>query len=147
MRSISRHITPLVFNSLGADTHAYRRPHRNNFKKPGAGRRAPGLKILARFGYFLQNGFYWERQQNLTGSNMTGNYQPSKYLKIVCHLSELNSIKNYSTTIDFFRLFLLLWIITSKIVLTGVWNIAVPIIYTLQPSTPYSLLLFLIINY
>ena len=41
---ISRHITPLVINSLGGgDTHththkhtyAYRHPHRNNFKKPG----------------------------------------------------------------------------------------------------------------
>ena len=40
MASISHHITPLVINSLGgehihANTHTYRHPHRNNFKKPG----------------------------------------------------------------------------------------------------------------
>ena len=62
-------------------------------------------------------------------------------LKIVCHLAELNSIKNYSKTIDFSILFLLLWITTNKIVLIGAWNINVPIIYTLQPSTPHILLL------
>ena len=56
MRSISCHIMPLVINSLGGGhthtnththTHAYRRLHRNNFKKPGARRPAagaPGLK-------------------------------------------------------------------------------------------------------
>ena len=33
---ISRHITPLVINSSGADTHTNRRPHGINFKKPGA---------------------------------------------------------------------------------------------------------------
>ena len=64
MGSISRHITPLVINSLGViththihastrmhahtrththththkHTHTYRHPHRNNFKKPGAHR-------------------------------------------------------------------------------------------------------------
>ena len=40
-QSYGVHITPLVINSLGADTHThthkhtYRRLHRNNFKKPG----------------------------------------------------------------------------------------------------------------
>ena len=72
MRSLSRHIMPLVINSLGGghthkdthtkthththknththrhtDTQAYRCSHRNNFRKPGAHRPAvgaPGLK-------------------------------------------------------------------------------------------------------
>ena len=40
MESISHHITPLVINILGADTHAKTHthtddPHRINFKKPG----------------------------------------------------------------------------------------------------------------
>ena len=40
MGFISCHITPLVINSLGGrhthkHTHIYRRPHWNNFKKPG----------------------------------------------------------------------------------------------------------------
>ena len=37
--------------------------------------------------------------------------------------------------------FLLLWITTNKVVyiyIVGMWNITAPIIYTLQPSTPYS---------
>ena len=51
MESISLHITPLVINSLGVDTHThmYRRLHKNNFKKPGApatGQRMPDLKII-----------------------------------------------------------------------------------------------------
>ena len=43
METISRHIMPLVINSLGADTHKQIHththtddPHRINFKKPGA---------------------------------------------------------------------------------------------------------------
>ena len=54
MGSISCHITPLAINSLGGGhthththKHIYRRPHRNDFKKPGECRPmagAPGLK-------------------------------------------------------------------------------------------------------
>ena len=42
MESISHHITPLIINNLGADTHTNTHihthtddPHRINFKKPG----------------------------------------------------------------------------------------------------------------
>ena len=53
MGFISCHITPLIINSIrGGHTHThkhvntrtYRRPHRNNFKKPGA-TGPPGLKL------------------------------------------------------------------------------------------------------
>ena len=57
MRSISRHIMPLVINSLGGGhirtyTHINMHTddlHRINFKKPGelaCGQRAPGLKMM-----------------------------------------------------------------------------------------------------
>ena len=52
MGSISRHITPIVINSLGGGhTHTYANthtddPHRINCKKPGVCQRVPGLKIL-----------------------------------------------------------------------------------------------------
>ena len=50
IESISHHIMPLVINSLGSGhtqtyTHTYRRPHKNNFKKPGTCQCMPGLKI------------------------------------------------------------------------------------------------------
>ena len=63
MGSISRHIMPLVINSLGGGhthththththkhthKHTYRRPHRNNYKKPGA-HRPPGLHCMDSF--------------------------------------------------------------------------------------------------
>ena len=61
MESISGHITPLVINSLGGEhahththtdththTHTYthRRPHRNNFKKPGVLRPVAGAHLV-----------------------------------------------------------------------------------------------------
>ena len=57
MESIPRHITPLVINSLGADTntHIYRRPHRNNYKKPGALGLAKTAKLKA-FNLHNKNG-------------------------------------------------------------------------------------------
>ena len=45
--SISHHIMPLVINSLRG-RHTHRRPHRTNFKKPGACRpqvSVPGLQM------------------------------------------------------------------------------------------------------
>ena len=56
MGSISCHITPLVINSLGADTHTCIQTFtdRSNSKKPGmrmpaCGRHVPGLKMLNQF--------------------------------------------------------------------------------------------------
>ena len=56
MESISRHITPIVINSLGgghththANTHTHTHtdnPHRINFKKPGARRPAAGARLV-----------------------------------------------------------------------------------------------------
>ena len=52
MEFISRHIMPLVIDSLGGghthtQTHTHTDdPHRINFKKPGAGRHAPGLTTI-----------------------------------------------------------------------------------------------------
>ena len=67
MGSISRHITPLVINSLGrGHTHTHARMHTNmhtddpnriNSKKPGVtGRRAPGIKIDAYYNDFVVKG-------------------------------------------------------------------------------------------
>ena len=66
MGSIS-HITPLVINSLGGrdththmctqtHTHAYRHPHRNNFKKSGVGG-APACAWFKKFVGYLRR-FY-----------------------------------------------------------------------------------------
>ena len=58
MGSISRHITPLVINSLGGGhthtrKHTYRRSRTGSIQEtrraPAAGRRAPGLKKLLMF--------------------------------------------------------------------------------------------------
>ena len=54
MGSISHHIAPLVISSLGGGhththKHIYRRPHRNNFKKPGMRRpqaSAPEVAVI-----------------------------------------------------------------------------------------------------
>ena len=62
MRSISRHITPLVISSLGCGhTHTQTRTPTirtgSILRNQARGRRAPGLKILARLEYFLQDIF------------------------------------------------------------------------------------------
>ena len=48
MESISRHITPLVINSLGGGhTHTHTdNPHRINFKKPGARRPQASARLV-----------------------------------------------------------------------------------------------------
>ena len=68
-------------------------------------------KFLEIFFYFFVPGAQSnKRLQNLTGSNMTGNYQTSTIHNIIkfenCHLAELNSIKNCNKTIDFFHFIL-----------------------------------------
>ena len=60
-------------------------------------------------------------------------------LEIVCNLDELSSIKNYSKTIDFYRLIITTVDTTNKVIQIGVWNIGMPITYTLHLSTPHSI--------